>query len=487
MESKVLAIVQEILGLEEFTLYTYYKYLNDYDKNTILRVFAYILREYKDNNDVFNKYFDAFFSIELEDTNINKGSYSKLAKKYGEERINNYFINLLELNNYDPEITNKYEHIYSRINTAEDYAFDDDAVKQYIKSLGGKLLTDKEEKEYFRILSENRNKIKIAIFDDIDNISFLDFDKVICSISNIEQLKLLNKIRTFLSPTDKEKFEQTYKVLKDYFKHNDLVRIENSNIYSEDYFNEQIESIASFYETRNTLIEKNLKLVVSIAKSYHSHSLHILDFIQEGNIGLMRAIKKFDVEKGYKLSTYATYWIRQAMGRASSDQARTIRIPVHLDSKMQRINRATKYLEIELGYFPSNEEIAEYLKMTVEDVKFVKKSFDDSSIMSLNVNVGEDGDSSLEEFVADNNSDSFEDVAKGQLNEICALVLDTLTDKEKFVIMQRFGFGDNKTKTLEEVGKILGVTRERVRQIENKALRKLRHPSRSNYFDGYRD
>ena len=125
--------------------------------------------------------------------------------------------------------------------------------------------------------------------------------------------------------------------------------------------------------------------------------------------------------------------------------------------------------------------------MTVEDVKFVKKSFDDSSIMSLNVNVGEDGDSSLEEFVADNNSDSFEDVAKGQLNEICALVLDTLTDKEKFVIMQRFGFGDNKTKTLEEVGKILGVTRERVRQIENKALRKLRHPSRSNYFDGYRD
>ena len=354
-------------------------------------------------------------------------------------------------------------------------------------SLDAKILKAEEEKECFYILDKCRKKINIAYFDDDDNILFYDFDKVICSISNLEQLKLINKLKEFLSPVDREKLNKVYPVLKDYFKNNKILIIENSDVYKEDYFDEQIAEIIEFASTRKRVIEANLRLVVSVAKKSRSSGMHLLDLIQEGNIGLMRAIKKFDITKGNRISTYAIWWIRQAINRTITEQARMIRIPVHTTEKMNKINRATRQLEVKNGYTPNDQEIAEYLKLTVEDVVNVKASFNNSISVSLNMGVGEDDEAGLDNFIAAEKSDSFDQVASNELKGIFELVLDTLTEKEKFVIIQRFGFDGTGTKTLEEVGHMLGVTRERIRQIENKAIRKLRHPTRRKYFEGYNE
>ncbi len=486
MENNVLSIAQEILELEEFGLYTYHKYLNDYDKCVIYKVFAYILREYKDNNSIFYKYFDAFFSIELEDLKINKSTYTQLVKKYNEEIINNYFINLLEFYNDSPEIKNKYEYIYSHININEDdYIFSDNSVTQYLKSLDTKILKEEEEKECFSVMDKCRKKIRIAYFDVNDNILFYNFDKVICSIRNLEQLKMVNKLRNFLYPRDREKLIKNYQILKDYFIDNELLTTENTNVYKEDYFNEQISEIVNFAITRKRVIEANLRLVVSVAKKYRSSGMDILDLIQEGNIGLLKAIKKFDIKKGNRVSSYAIWWIRQAINCAIIEQARTVRIPYNTTEKMNKINRATRNLEAKYGYYPSDQEIANYLNFTVEQVTNIKASFNNSISVSLNLGVGDDDDTDLENFIVAEDSDPFDMAVNNELGISCAQALDTLTEMQKFVIMHRFGFDITGAKTLAEIGKMLGLSRERVRQIENDAIKKLKHPTRRKFFDGY--
>ena len=486
MDEKIISIAKEILELEEFNLYIYYKYITEYDKNTVLRVFSYILKTHANNDTIFYKYFDAFFSIELDELKITKNTYNILCKKYGEERINDYFMNLLEINNDNPDIQNKYEYIYSNISSDEDYFYSDDNVRAYIKSINDRLLTEEEEKDCFYTLDICRQNITIAEFDTIDNISFNNFNKVICSISNLKQLKLLDKIKKYLSNKEREIFDEYYPTLKDYFKNNNSLQIENSDVYSYDYYDEQLSYLATFFETRDLLIECNLKLVVSIAKKYRDYKLHLLDFIQEGNLGLMKAIKKFDVTLGNRLSTYATWWIKQAISRSISENARLVRIPVHTDEKIKKIDRAVKYLESKNGYTPNDEEISEYLNMPIDQIIYAKKSYYTSSTISLNMDVGNDDDASIEDFIEADTPDSFDIVSNNELSGICIEALNTLKEKEKFVLMMRFGFDGTGTKTLEEVGKKLGITRERVRQIENKAIRKLRHPTRRKLFDGYR-
>ena len=319
----------------------------------------------------------------------------------------------------------------------------------------------------------------IPVLDATSDVAELDIEPNLEDIDEIEKDMILKENVENMDFVDSINVDDPVKMFLKEIGKIPLLTFEEENELAERMVNGDTEA-------KKKLIESNLRLVVSIAKRYVGRGMQFLDLIQEGNLGLIKAVEKYDYRKGFKFSTYATWWIRQAITRAIADQARTIRIPVHMVETINKLVRVQRQLLQELGREPSPEEIAENMDIPVERVREIQKISQEP--VSLETPIGEEEDSHLGDFIQDDNVPvPAEAAASTLLKEQLVEVLGTLTEREQKVLRLRFGMDDGRARTLEEVGKEFNVTRERIRQIEAKALRKLRHPSRSRKLRDYLD
>ena len=370
-------------------------------------------------------------------------------------KANDNNISAKEIINYYSIESEEYDNVIKKlnendINVSEDFSYEEDSKEPTS-------LQDVEE-------------VDISTFDQLPASVKVD-DPVRMYLKDIGKIPLLSiDEETELAKLVVDGREAKRKV--------DEIESDDQNTVSVEEFEALLELVDQAHDAKDKLVNANLRLVVSIAKRYLGRGLQFLDLIQEGNMGLIKAVDKFDHQKGFKFSTYATWWIRQAITRAVADQARTIRIPVHMVETINKLVRIQRQLVQELSREPSPQEVAERMDISVEKVQQIQKIAQEP--ISLESPVGEEEDSNLGDFISDPHAlDPYEYTAKMKLREELDEVLGTLTEREERVLRLRFGLIDGRQRTLEEVGKEFNVTRERIRQIEAKALRKLKHPSRS--------
>ncbi len=330
-------------------------------------------------------------------------------------------------------------------------------------------------------IDENEIDASIMLDEDLEDVNPDDFDKLPPTITVDDPVRMyLKEIGNIqlLSEEQETEYAKLVDIGKKAKERLDEIEMDDDNNVPQEEYEDLLDKQEAGEDAKGKLVEANLRLVVSIAKKYIGRGLAFLDLIQEGNMGLMKAVDKFEYDKGFKFSTYATWWIRQAITRAVADQARTIRIPVHMVETINKLVRVQRQLVQELSREPSPDEVAERMGISVQKVQEIQKIAQEP--ISLEQPVGEEEDSSLGDFVPDASAlDPYEFTAKSALREELDRVLADLTEREERVLRLRFGLLDGRQRTLEEVGKEFGVTRERIRQIESKALRKLKHPTRS--------
>ena len=405
----------------------------------------------------------------MEDKKTTKKATSKVAKKNEKQLAMDEFV---ETSKEKKGFT--YKDIVSFMEEKSLTPEELDELYKALEQAGVEMLDEKKEEE---LIEEDDDEIKEGIIEKIvttgdttGSVAELDIEPNLEDISEIEKNILLEDINDFSFIDNISVDDPVRMFLKEIGKIQLLSLEEEADLADK--------MVKGDKAAKQKLVESNLRLVVSIAKRYIGRGMHFLDLIQEGNLGLIKAVDKFDPTKGYKFSTYATWWIRQAITRAIADQARTIRIPVHMVETINRLMRNSRHLLQTLGREPTPEEIAAEMEIPVEKVREILKISQDP--ISLETPVGEEDDSSVGNFIPDDDAPSPSDQAADVLlKEQIEEVMETLTPREARVLRLRFGLEDGRTRTLEEVGREFMVTRERIRQIEAKALRKLRHPSRS--------
>ncbi len=358
--------------------------------------------------------------------------------------------------------------------------YTEDSIRVYLQEIGRiRLLRAEEEIELARKIADllQLERIREALWEELEQEPTDEqWGKRIFQWENIEQM-----LRAQSGKDKDPKWSEVTAMLQKADIISDLEK--TWKLESKVYLSKFKRRLYLGRKAKDKMVHSNLRLVVSIAKKYMNRGLSFQDLIQEGSLGLIRAAEKFDHEKGYKFSTYATWWIRQAITRAIADQSRTIRLPVHLYETISRIKKTTKLLSQEMRRKPTEEEIATRMEMTIEKLRFIAKSA--QLPISLETPIGKEEDSRLGDFIEADGETPEDEVSKNLLREDLENVLDTLSPRERDVLRLRYGLDDGRMKTLEEIGQIFNVTRERIRQIEAKALRKLRHPNRNSILKEY--
>jgi RNA polymerase primary sigma factor len=360
-----------------------------------------------------------------------------------------------------------------RRDAARKKPYTEDSIRIYLQEIGRiRLLRAEEEIELARKIADLLKLERIR--EDFRLYSDAEWGKQVFLFEGIEKII-----------AEKSEKEPKLSDIKAYLGKTELMApmLEEWLAKSKEYLSAFKRRLYHGRRAKEKMVQSNLRLVVSIAKKYMNRGLSFQDLIQEGSLGLIRAAEKFDHEKGYKFSTYATWWIRQAITRAIADQSRTIRLPVHLYETISRIKKTTKILSQEMRRKPTEEEIATKMEMTIEKLRFIAKSA--QLPISLETPIGKEEDSRLGDFIEADGETPEDEVSKNLLREDLENVLDTLSPRERDVLRLRYGLDDGRMKTLEEIGQIFNVTRERIRQIEAKALRKLRHPNRNSILKEY--